>query len=646
MQLQTRWSKLRTSFQFKLFCIFSLITFLIAVQLTALYISREIKTTRHEVAEQLQLRTEKLAESIRLPLYAHNLNVLRTLAEQMAETPEVISVLITAPDGTVLARAQGSVQKTSSSAGSIIHAAEIRSNPLIGSVEECLVGADKTSESLLGRVGIERSTDDLSHEIRTVVIFASVVAFIFWLTVSLFSFLVLQRLTRSFNNLMHGLRTMREGDFSTRIPVESDDEPARAARAVNSLAEALQLRGEENLRLQRERLELERQMLHSQKLESLGVMAGGVAHDFNNLLQAMLGNMELATMRLDADSAPLKYITTAMNSAKRAALLTSLMLTYVGKGIVARNELDLNELVRENADLLQAATPATIAMELLLSEVPFILADAAQIQQLVMNLITNAVEAITGPAGTVTISTGVQACDQGFLNSTLLEEKPAAGRYVFLEVRDNGCGMNAETLKRLFDPFFTTKFTGRGLGMSAVLGIMRTHHGALFVDTLEGAGTTFRALFPALDSRRTPPHEAVAANAPVQVVTEEALLSGVALIVDDEKSVLKVCTKMVSLCGFSVITACDGLEALAKFREHSNDITFVLMDLTMPRMDGIAAMNEIFAIRPETRVIIASGFNEDGLMDRVTENPPSGFIRKPYNMAVLEAEIRRVLPNG
>jgi signal transduction histidine kinase/CheY-like chemotaxis protein len=645
MQPQTRWSTFRTSFQFKLFCIFTLITLLIATLLAALYITREIQTTRHEANEQLQLRAESLANSIRLPLYAHNLTVLRTLAEQVAKVPQIRTVIISTPDGTVLVKVHGAAEKASSPADSIVHTAEVHSDPLSGSVDESLTDARGTSASLLGRIGIERGTADLSRSIRRIVIFSSTAAIIFWLAVTLLSFLVLQRLTRSFNTLMRGIQVMQEGDYTTRIAVESDDEPARAARAVNRLAEVLQLRGEENLRLQDERIKLERQMLQAQKLESLGVMAGGVAHDFNNLLQAILGNMELARMKLEADSVPLKFIENSISSAKRAALLTGLMLTYVGKGIITRKELDLNKLIQENADFLKLATLATVATELHLTpELPFILADEAHIQQLVMNLITNAAEAITGPAGTISITTGIEECDQTLLNASLLEEKAAAGRYVFLEVRDNGCGMDEETLRRLFDPFFTTKFTGRGLGMSAVLGIMKTHRGALFVESTLGSGTTFRALFPASASERLTPPPVVAAAVPVQKVAAEKLLPGLALVVDDEKVVLKVCTKMVSLCGFQVITAGNGLDAVAKFREHADEITFVLMDLTMPRMDGITAMYEIFIIRPEARVILASGFNEDELSERISGNPPAGFIRKPYDMAALEAEIRRVMP--
>ena len=644
MQPQTRWSKFRTSFQFKLFCIFTLITFLIAFLLTALYITREIETTRHEAAAQLRLRTLNLADSIRLPLYAKNLSALRTLAELVARTAEIRTVVISAPDGTVLAEVPGNAQNSSTPTALISHTAEVRSSPLVGSVEESLVGGHDTTTALIGSVRVERSTDDLSRAILHIALFSTAAAIIFWLIVTLLSFLVLQKLTRSFNTLMHGIQIMQDGDFTTRIKIESEDEPARAARAINRLAEMLQIRGEENIRLQTERLNIERQTLHGQKLESLGVMAGGIAHDFNNLLQSILGNMELAALTLDAHSAPLKFIDNAMNSAKRAALLTGLMLTYVGKGIICRKELDLNKLVRDNSDLLKAAISTAISTEQDLSpELPFILADEAHMQQLVMNLITNAAEAITGSSGTVRLTTGVQECDQAFLNASLLEEKPEAGRYVFLEVSDNGSGMSEETLKRLFDPFFTTKFTGRGLGMSAVLGIMKTHCGALYVESSQGVGTTFRALFPTAGSQLASPVHTAEVAVPAQVVAPEKAMSGLVLVVDDERSVLRVCTKMVSLCGFSVITACDGLDAVAKFREHADEITFVLMDLTMPNMDGLAAMDELHRIRPEAMVILASGFNENELDDRVAEHPHSGFIRKPYNMSALDAEIRRVI---
>jgi CheY-like chemotaxis protein len=263
-----------------------------------------------------------------------------------------------------------------------------------------------------------------------------------------------------------------------------------------------------------------------------------------------------------------------------------------------------------------------------------------------MNLVTNAVESIEEQPGFVRITTGVQNCDKTALDESLLDVKPQPGSFVFLEVSDNGCGMSKETINRLFDPFFTTKFTGRGLGMSAVLGIMRSHGGALFVDSEPGKGTTFKVLFPISESEL--PATATEYTIPLSEIPTlpESQLSGLALVVDDEKAVLSVCAKMVKLCGFTVITARDGIDAVSKFRKHADEIVVVLMDMAMPNMDGIAAMNEIYSIRPDSRVILSSGFNEDELSKRITDELPAGFIVKPYTMSSLETELKRVLQVG
>lgn len=643
------WSNFCTSFRSKLFLIFTLMTFLLACLLSTLYIINENHKTRGHAAEMLRLRAQQLADSIQLPLYAENHDILRRMAEQAARMPEVSRVVISAPDGSVLVDAHFAEHSadTPGTAGVINQTVEVHSSSLIDSVESSMTGGRDTSVTLLGTVRMERGTADLSRALHRVIMLSTGIAFVFWLTVSLLCYLVLRRVTRSFSALVKGINVMQRGDYTTRIGIDSNDEAGRAARAVNNLASALQHRVAENIRLQEDRLDFERQMLHTQKLESLGVMAGGIAHDFNNLLQSLLGNMELASMKLAPDSASQKYISNAMISGKHAAHLTDSMLTYVGRGVVAKKQLNLNELVRENVEMLRSAATTAVSTELCLSaELPYILADGAYIQQVVMNLIINAAESIEEQPGFVIITTGIQNCDQTCLAATLLEEKPEPGRYVFLEVSDNGCGMSNETIKRLFDPFFTTKFTGRGLGMSAVMGIIRTHGGALFVESEPGEGTTFKALFPIPESDLP-----AAVQEPFTPVTglfthQQPPLSGVALVVDDERSVLKICKKMVTLCGFTVITACDGIDAVAKYREHADEIVVVLMDLTMPNMDGITAMCQIYNIRPDVKLILSSGFNADELSERFTSQAPSGFIRKPYSMNALGTEMRRVLQGG
>jgi len=394
-----------------------------------------------------------------------------------------------------------------------------------------------------------------------------------------------------------------------------------------------------------EKLALERQFHQAQKLESLGVMAGGIAHDFNNLLQSILSNMELASMRLAPDSVPQKYLANAMISGRHASHLTNLMLTYVGKGFIAKNKLNLNELIMENIEMLKTAALAAVSIKLhLVAEQPIILADEAQILQVVMNLLTNAAESIEEQPGIIKLTTRIQNCDRTFLAASLLNEKPEPGNYLVFEVCDNGCGMSKETISRLFDPFFTTKFAGRGLGMSAVLGIIRAHHGALFVDSEIGKGTTFKVLFPMPESVQSGTVQEPIQPVPEKNAFTENQLTGAVLVVDDDKSVLKACARMVKLCGFTVITAHDGIDAVAKFRKHAEEIVAVLMDLTMPNMDGITAMSEIYGIRPDMKVILASGFNEVEVSERIASQPPSGFIRKPFSFKELEEKFRSVMP--
>jgi CheY-like chemotaxis protein len=272
-----------------------------------------------------------------------------------------------------------------------------------------------------------------------------------------------------------------------------------------------------------------------------------------------------------------------------------------------------------------------------------------------MNLISNASEASGEGPGIVALATGVQACDADYLSRTRLEDKPAAGQFVWLEVTDTGCGMDEETLQRIFEPFFTTKFTGRGLGMSAVHGIVRGHQGAILIDSQVGKGTTVRVLFPA--SEPPPAEPAEAANvggeqsrearaayfASRHPLGEAASLSGTLLVVDDEPMVRELCATTLATLGFQVLTAGDGMEAVALFREHADEIVCVLLDLTMPRMDGVAALEALQQIQPDVRAILCSGYDEEEATRRFAGQGLAGFLHKPFQLKSLRAELQRVL---
>jgi PAS domain S-box-containing protein len=403
----------------------------------------------------------------------------------------------------------------------------------------------------------------------------------------------------------------------------------------------------ERKRAEEEKLEMERRLLHAQKLESLGVLAGGIAHDFNNLLHAVLGNLDLALLPLPPSSPAYTHIQAAMSASRRAADLTRQMLAYSGKGRFVVNELNLSELVQENVHLLEAAISRTVTLDLRLGkDLPPIVVDAGQIQQVIMNLITNASEAMAEKAGVVAISTGMQDCDEGDLYQSRMKGEPAAGRFVYLEVSDTGCGMNEETQARLFDPFFTTKFSGRGLGMSAVLGIVRGHKGAILVDSKVDRGTTIRVLFPVSERVYTAAADTGEMEKAPAAGSGVSVSSGMLLVVDDDEMVRNTCKTTVEHFGFRVLTAADGEEAVRVFREHADQITCVILDLTMPRMDGVAAFNELRRIKPEVKTILSSGYNEQEAIQRFGEKGIAGFIQKPYRIASLRATLERVLKSA
>ena len=400
---------------------------------------------------------------------------------------------------------------------------------------------------------------------------------------------------------------------------------------------------QEQKRAEVERQRLERHLLHIQKLESLGTMSGGIAHDFNNLLQAVLGNLELSLMKLPPDTPVRNLLNQAVNAAERAAKLSGMMLAYSGKGVYSITEQNLTGLIEKNITMLTAAISKSITFDLKLDRtLPSIMADGDQIRQVLMNLIINASEAIGTTNGLITLSTGVQEFDQKVLNSSRLEEKLAAGRYVWIEVSDSGCGMDAVARDRLFDPFYTTKFTGRGLGMSAAQGIIRAHKGAILVESSPGVGTIIRVLFPLAAGAQTEQTEQTSVAAVVDTVSTGVQPASIVLIVDDEEMIREVCTAMFAELGFEAVTANGGEEALRIFRKQGERINLVLLDYCMPGMDGIAVFRELRIIRPDIPVLLASGYSAEEVAERFKGLGLNGFIQKPFNLKRLGDEVKKV----
>jgi len=391
-------------------------------------------------------------------------------------------------------------------------------------------------------------------------------------------------------------------------------------------------------RAEQERKKLEAQIQQTQKLESLGVLAGGVAHDFNNLLMGVLGNADLALMDLSPVSPVRQHIESIQSASQRLADLATQMLAYSGRGHFVMGPLDLGRLVSEMGHLLGASISKKTALKYELApDIPAIHADATQVRQIVMNLVINASEALRDDAGVVAVSTNVIACDREYLGKSYLREEHPEGEYVYLEVSDTGCGMDGDTLARIFDPFFTTKFAGRGLGLSAALGIVRGHKGAIIVDSEPGRGTTIRVLFPALERPVQPSEGASAAPAELHQGT------GVILLVDDEETVRAVAKRMLEKAGFTVLSAEHGPGALELFRRRPDEIDCVLLDLTMPHMDGGETFRALRAIRDDVPVILSSGYEKGEIVERFEGAGFAAFLQKPYHYDELVSALRRVL---
>jgi PAS domain S-box-containing protein len=386
-----------------------------------------------------------------------------------------------------------------------------------------------------------------------------------------------------------------------------------------------------------QRLNLERQMQQVQKLESLGVMAGGIAHDFNNLLTAILGNLDLATEELPSQSPARESMGYARQASLQAAELCRQMLAYSGRGRFEIETLHLSTLVEGLVNLLKTTISKKARLDChLMQDISLVRGDASQLRQVVMNLVINASEALGENSGWIRISTGTLPCSAEELRSWGATEDLPGGTYVWLEVSDNGSGMDPETQRRVFEPFFTTKFTGRGLGLSAVQGIVRGHKGVLKLSSRPGEGTTFRILLPATDAPRIPSEKLPAVGGGWKG-------SGLVLLVEDEARVRAVGQKVLERLGFSVLLANDGREAVDLYRTRGPEIALVLLDLTMPEMSGEEAFVELRKLNPSVRVIIASGYSETDVVSRFEGLGLIGFVQKPYSMDTLEKQVRRAL---
>ncbi len=385
-----------------------------------------------------------------------------------------------------------------------------------------------------------------------------------------------------------------------------------------------------------ERKRLEEQFRQTQKLESIGVLAGGVAHDFNNLLTGVLGNATLALDLLRPEHAAAPHVSEVIKAADSAAHLTRQLLAYSGKGRFVIQPVSLSDLTREMTALVRTSIPRTVELRLQLADnLPPVEADRGQLQQLIMNLVINGAESIPPEKpGSVSVATSVQSIDLTAERAASAGGELAPGVYVSLEVSDTGRGMDVETQSKIFDPFFTTKFSGRGLGLSAVLGIVRGHKGAIRVRSAPGQGATFQVLLPASgrvavkEGRTTGPGDLRG--------------TGTILVADDEALVRRTAKSALERQGYQVLLAENGREAMDLLRGNPS-VNLVLLDLTMPLLGGEEALRELRSLRPDVKIVLSSGFNEAEAIQRFAGQRLAGFIQKPYSATQLAEKVKTVL---
>jgi signal transduction histidine kinase/CheY-like chemotaxis protein len=388
-----------------------------------------------------------------------------------------------------------------------------------------------------------------------------------------------------------------------------------------------------------DRREDELRMLQAQKLESMGVLAGGIAHDFNNLLTGILGASNLLAETEDMPESASPLLNGIATACARAADLTRQILAYAGKGRFVIEPVNVSELAHEMSELLRASVPKNVTIiESLTHEPAFVIGDKGQIQQVIMNLVLNATESLEGKPGNVWKTTEVRHFDEVELATGIVPAEGPAGDYLVFMVRDEGIGMDEKILARIFDPFYTTKTRGRGLGLSAVLGIVRGHNGGLSVKTKPGKGTTFSVVLPLQqpEKEQVPVKETTQSHKPIE--------QGIILVVDDETIVRSVVENAMRREGYFVVSAEDGLSGVEKFVEHAGELVGVFLDLTMPKMNGDEALTKMRQIRADVPVVVMSGYSENEVSERFGDDDRIAFLQKPFTIANLKTKFESLSP--
>ena len=641
MLKQLRWSNIRSSFQYKLYVIFSLLFFLIIALLSTFYIIHEITSSKKVASDNLQLQVKYLAESIRLPLFAENMDQLSQMAQLTLQTsPEIRRLVISAADGRVLVDIRSA---TASGENRLLsQTMEVRCNPLIGSVESSMTGGDDEADiSLLGTVHVERGTADITRVVQKIVLFSIGMALLFWVVVSLLCYPVLRQATRTFKMLMDGIFTLQEGNYAVRIEVEADDEPGRAVRAINGLAGELQQRCGENRRVNEE-LRTAKTLAEAANTAKTEFLAN-MSHEIRTPMSGVIGNTQLLRFT-DITEEQGRYLTNIESEAKNLLSLINDVLD-ISKIEAGKLELECVSFSLQGclSDLLGSQESRIHAKELTLgsaidTEVPdSLIGDQLRLKQILYNLVGNAIKFTDKGAIQVRVA--------------LLERDEDTVRLRF-SVSDTGIGIKPEALEKIFAPFsqadssVTRRFGGTGLGLSICSRLVGKMGGAISVESQEGNGSTFHVNLPFLVNAQPVAIEEELQRSAAPPAWESAPLR--ILLVEDSETIQTMLAKLLRHFAHTVTVSSNGAEALEQWR--SNEFDVILMDIQMPVMGGEEATQIIREHEKKhgghVPIIALSAHAMEETRGQLLLTGFDGYVSKPVDLIALHGEMKRVLSFG
>ncbi|MGD0842899.1 MAG: ATP-binding protein [Geobacteraceae bacterium] len=645
----------REHFSARIFLTFSFLIVIVTLAFTVFFYRYQSSSLTEKTESEGELLASLLAYNARLGVYTENADLLSAPVNGILENPEVLSVAVYTADGKTLAlqnrpgsRLSPDIEKWNAGIGQSLKKStqplrltnddnfiiwtRVALKPIITAEDAVYLDAYPTKqvEQIIGSVRVVMDGRQLRKHLHVLLFDSILIGIISLIIGSMIAYLISGRITKPLNKLTDGVKDFSCGKECKEIIVETGDEIGNLASAFNDMVDSLKKR-------EAEKEELEEKLRHSQKMEAIGTLAGGVAHDFNNILMAINGYGALIQFELDEGSKLWSYADQIIRAGERAANLTQRLLAFTRKQIISPRPIILDEIVRNIDKMLARLITEDIELKFHLEAADnFVMADADQMDQVLLNLVTNARDSMPH-GGAIIIATCVVTLEDDFVKR---HDQQNGGEYLLITVSDNGVGINEDIKERIFDPFFTTKEVGKGtgLGLSMVYGIVKQHNGIIELDSEAGKGTTFRIYLPLIE----PVIKKEQGKSPVFLQGNMETI----LVAEDDTAVMGLLKGLLEKNGYNVITATNGEEAVRKFIDHRDSIRLILLDVIMPRKNGKEVYDEIIGIRSDIKAIFMSGYTNDIIDWKGALQEDINLISKPVRPGDLLLKLREVLEKG